>query len=289
MDKLPTELLQDIFNIVINNKKALNSFKNLFFTSKKINNVLHGIACKFLYQNQIEVPDNTTNFNCWLSCNFSVCTFCTKSVKKSFFNEKYTVCHSCRYSIQIISLTSCKKSYKLTEEDLKCLPNEQVKNNYNRSSYITLFLKKDVENLSYKVHGSKEKLKELQDKSIERSNKLKLNKLKVEQRKTFIINTLSDNGFSFTDINSYSENHELFQKYIKTGIPKPENKFLELIHTLSEYITKQKNYYTQIKKNDYKECAGCLNLGSIKCEYYMCKNCCKTCNYHKTLLLKKYF
>lgn len=291
MDKLPVELLEDIFNIVINNKNALKNLKNLLFTCKRINDIIQGIANKFLYKNNIEVPERTNNLNCWFSCKYSVCTFCTKPVQKTFFTEKYTVCHSCRHLIEIISMTESKKSFKLSEEQLKDLNTEQVKNFYRRSTYVTLFLKRDVENLAYKVHGSKDKLKELKDKSAERSNKIQQNKLNVEERKRFIVKCLIDKCVSIKDIRDFGENNELFIKYIKTGVPKPEKKFQQFIEIIANNITKEKDIENQRNVSYYNsiKCSNCSKQGSIKCDNHMCKNCCKTCNYHYTLLLKRYF
>lgn len=36
-------------------------------------------------------------------------------------------------------------------------------------------------------------------------------------------------------------------------------------------------------------CLKCSRIACVKCEYTLCKFCCKTCDYHYKLLLKKYF
>jgi hypothetical protein len=165
------------------------------------------------------------------------CIYCYEKCYSMFFDSCFCVCRKCSFENCLeITKTKAKKEYKLSDIDLQEVHYRNFESSYRRNAIGTLYYERDIISLAIKVHGSLEKLKEKQDLSLERANKIMDNKYKKYERKNELINILS-NQFNKTKENlKLVEYDELFLKYVNSGVPTQEKKKQELYDYLNNKI-----------------------------------------------------
>lgn len=122
------------------------------------------------------------------------CSFCRNMKINTEFYETFNieVCNSCRHkNIKLITKTTCKKDFLMTDEELKYFK-FILKPNPNKITWVDmhLYLFDEIQNFSLKKFGSIEKIEEQKDlrkyNLMERKKKKIRKNIKDLRRKTFI-------------------------------------------------------------------------------------------------------
>jgi len=202
------------------------------------------------------------------------CYVCKNQLNKKLVGDMNTnVCLNCRKTKNIfISKTRAKKEYKLDDNNLDNLFSFEVKSvTYGRSQTITLFIEKEVEELSDKIYdGRLEEILEQKQRQKEQRKLAREEKKNVlrNRRREQIEQIFNNNGKQYVD-------DPIFDLYIEYGFKIPKTKRINgciddeedlenAVDRISNKATRKKSLIAKLKERGLT-----LRSDSVLCNAYI--------------------